>query len=325
MDNKTIIINGQNVVKIESDAIRNLMDRIDESFSSAVQLILNSNGRVIISGVGKSGIIARKIVATFNSTGSSALFMHPSDAIHGDLGMVRREDIVILISKSGSTQEIVRILPILKRIGTKIIAMVGDTKAILAKDADVILDVSVNEEACPFDLAPTSSTTATLVMGDALAISLLKAKNFSAEEFAFYHPGGILGKRLTLRVDEIMTKGENVPIVNEQTPLQAVILEITSKRLGATCVVDSNGELVGFITDGDLRRAMEKTQNLSDLKAVDLMGYSPKIIDKNALASVAIQMMETYKITQLVMVDDKKKPVGMVHLHDLVNLGFTPR
>ncbi|MBU2444199.1 MAG: KpsF/GutQ family sugar-phosphate isomerase [Bacteroidetes bacterium] len=325
MDNKDIIINGQNVVKIELDAVRNLLDRIDESFSSAVQLILNSNGRVIISGVGKSGIIARKIVATFNSTGSSALFMHPSDAIHGDLGMVRMEDIVILISKSGSTQEIVRILPILKRIGTKIIAMVGDTKAILAKEANVILDVSVNEEACPFDLAPTSSTTATLVMGDALAISLLKAKNFSAEEFAFYHPGGNLGKRLTLRVDEIMTKGENVPIVNEQTLLQAVILEMTSKRLGATCVVDSKGELVGFITDGDLRRAMEKTQNLSDLKAVDLMGYSPKIIDKNALASVAIQMMETYKITQLVMVDDKKKPVGMVHLHDLVNLGFTPR
>jgi len=325
MDNKDIIINGQNVVKIELDAVRNLLDRIDESFSSAVQLILNSNGRVIISGVGKSGIIARKIVATFNSTGSSALFMHPSDAIHGDLGMVRMEDIVILISKSGSTQEIVRILPILKRIGTKIIAMVGDTKAILAKEADVILDVSVNEEACPFDLAPTSSTTATLVMGDALAISLLKAKNFSAEEFAFYHPGGNLGKRLTLRVDEIMTKGENVPIVNEQTLLQAVILEMTSKRLGATCVVDSKGELVGFITDGDLRRAMEKTQNLSDLKAVDLMGYSPKIIDKNALASVAIQMMETYKITQLVMVDDKKKPVGMVHLHDFVNLGFTPR
>lgn len=325
MDNKTIITNGRNVVEIESNAIRNLMDRIDESFSSAVQLILKSNGRVIISGVGKSGIIARKIVATFNSTGSSALFMHPSDAIHGDLGMVRREDIVILISKSGSTQEIVRILPILKRIGTKIISMVGETNAILAKEADVVLDVSVKEEACPFDLAPTSSTTATLVMGDALAISLLKAKNFSAEEFAFYHPGGNLGKRLTLKVDEIMTKGESVPVVNEQTPLHAVILEMTSKRLGATCVVDSKGELVGFITDGDLRRAMEKTQNLSDLKAVDLMGSSPKIIDKDALASVAIQMMETYKITQLVMIDDKKKPVGMVHLHDLVNLGFAPR
>lgn len=325
MDNKTIITNGRNVVEIESDAIRNLMDRIDESFSTAVQLILKSNGRVIISGVGKSGIIARKIVATFNSTGSSALFMHPSDAIHGDLGMVRREDIVILISKSGSTQEIVRILPILKRIGTKIISMVGETNAILAKEADVVLDVSVKEEACPFDLAPTSSSTATLVMGDALAISLLKAKNFSAEEFAFYHPGGNLGKRLTLKVDEIMTKGKSVPVVNEQTPLHAVILEMTSKRLGATCVVDSKGELVGFITDGDLRRAMEKTQNLSDLKAVDLMGSSPKIIDKDALASVAIQMMETYKITQLVMIDDKKKPVGMVHLHDLVNLGFISR
>ncbi|MBM4175105.1 MAG: KpsF/GutQ family sugar-phosphate isomerase [Ignavibacteria bacterium] len=325
MNKKEIITNGKHVIKIESDAIHNLLNKIDDSFSKAVELILNSNGRVIISGVGKSGIIARKIVATFNSTGTSALFMHPSDAIHGDLGMVRKEDVVILISKSGSTQEIVRILPILKRIGTKIIAMVGDTKALLAKESDVVLDVSVKEEACPFDLAPTSSSTATLVMGDALAISLLKANNFSAEEFAFYHPGGNLGKRLTLKVDEIMTKGNDVPIVSENTPLHAAILEMTTKRLGATCVVNANGVLIGIITDGDLRRAIEKRENLLNLKAIDLMGDSPKIIDKDALASVAIQMMETYKITQLVIVDDVKKPVGMVHLHDLVNLGFIPR
>ncbi len=325
MNNKDIIINGRNVIKIELDAIQNLLSKIDDSFSNAVQLILNSNGRVIVSGVGKSGIIARKIVATFNSTGTSALFMHPSDAIHGDLGMVRKEDILILISKSGSTQEIVRILPILKRIGTKIIAMVGDTKALIAKESDVVLDVSVKEEACPFDLAPTSSSTATLVMGDALAISILKANNFSAEEFAFYHPGGNLGKRLTLKVDEIMTKGNDVPIVSENTPLHAAILEMTTKRLGATCVVNANGVLIGIITDGDLRRAIEKREDLSNFKAIDLMGDSPKIIDKDVLASVAIQMMETYKITQLVIIDDAKKPVGMVHLHDLVNLGFIAR
>jgi arabinose-5-phosphate isomerase len=325
MSENEIINSGQSVVKIELEAIRNLINAIDENFSSAVQLILNSNGRVIVSGVGKSGIIARKIVATFNSTGTPALFMHPSDAIHGDLGMVRGEDIVVLISKSGSTQEIVRILPILKRIGTKIIAMVGDPKAVLAKEADVVLDVSVKAEACPFDFAPTSSSTATLVMGDALAISLLKAKNFSAEEFAFYHPGGNLGKRLTLKVDEIMTKGDNVPIVNEQTSLHAAILEMTSKRLGATCVINARGVLVGIITDGDLRRAIEKRKNLSDFKAVDVMGSSPKVIDKDTLASVAIQMMETYKITQLIIVDDSKRPIGMIHLHDLVNLGFIPR
>lgn len=317
-----IIQDGKEVIRIESDAVKNLESKIDENFYKAVDTILKTKGRVIISGVGKSGIIARKIVATMNSTGTPALFMHPSDAIHGDLGMVRNDDVVILISKSGSTPEIVRIFPVLRRIGTKIIALVGDMKSFLAKEADIVLDVSVEEEACPYDLAPTSSTTATLVMGDALAIALLKAKNFTKEQFAFYHPGGTLGRRLTLKVEEIMTKGENVPIVNQDVDLHSAILEMTSKRLGATCVVDNNGKLVGIITDGDLRRAMEKYPNLSGLKAKDVMGKNPKSIKPDVLASYAIQLMETYKITQLICIDDENHPIGMVHLHDLVNLGF---
>lgn len=317
-----IIQDGKEVIRIESDAVKNLESKIDENFYKAVDTILKTKGRVIISGVGKSGIIARKIVATMNSTGTPALFMHPSDAIHGDLGMVRNDDVVILISKSGSTPEIVRIFPVLRRIGTKIIALVGDMKSFLAKEADIVLDVSVEEEACPYDLAPTSSTTATLVMGDALAIALLKAKNFTKEQFAFYHPGGTLGRRLTLKVEEIMTKGENVPIVNQDVDLHSAILEMTSKRLGATCVVDNNGKLVGIITDGDLRRAMEKYPNLSELKAKDVMGKNPKSIKPDVLASYAIQLMETYKITQLICIDDENHPIGMVHLHDLVNLGF---
>lgn len=317
-----IIKDGKEVIQIEANAVKNLENKIDENFYKAVEAILNTKGRVIISGVGKSGIIARKIVATMNSTGTPALFMHPSDAIHGDLGMVRSDDVVLLISKSGSTPEIVRIFPILKRIGTKIIALVGDTNSFLAKESDIILDVSVDEEACPYDLAPTSSTTVTLVMGDALAIALLKAKNFTKEQFALYHPGGTLGRRLTLKVEEIMTKGENVPIVNHEVDLHAAILEMTSKRLGATCVVNNEGELTGIITDGDLRRAMEKFPNLSELKAKDVMGKNPKVIKPDVLASYAIQLMETYKITQLICIDNENRPIGMVHLHDLVNLGF---
>lgn len=317
-----IIQDGKEVIRIEADSVKNLENKIDENFYKAVDAILNTKGRVIISGVGKSGIIARKIVATMNSTGTPALFMHPSDAIHGDLGMVRSDDVVILISKSGSTPEIVRIFPVLRRIGTKIIALVGDVKSFLAKEADIVLDVSVEEEACPYDLAPTSSTTATLVMGDALAIALLKAKNFTKEQFAFYHPGGTLGRRLTLKVEEIMTSGENVPVVKQDVDLHSAILEMTSKRLGATCVVDEEGKLVGIITDGDLRRAMEKYSNLSQLKAKDVMGKNPKSIRPDVLASYAIQLMETYKITQLICVDDENHPIGMIHLHDLVNLGF---
>jgi len=317
-----IIKDGKTVVRIEAEAVKNLESKIDDSFAKAVEKILSMKGRVIVSGVGKSGIIARKIVATLNSTGTPSIFMHPSDAIHGDLGMVRSEDVVILISKSGTTPELIRIVPILRQIGTKIIAMVGDINSKLAQESDITLDMSVSQEACPFDLAPTTSTTVTLVMGDALAVALLKAKNFTKEDFAFYHPGGTLGKRLSLKVKEFMTQGKDVPVIKYDVDLHTAILEMTSKRLGATCVVDDDGKIIGIITDGDLRRAMEKFDNLANLKAIDVMGKNPKTIPPDTLASTAIQIMETYKITQLICIDNERRPIGMIHLHDLVNLGF---
>lgn len=320
-----IIEFGKEVIRLEVEAINNLSEQLDSNFEGVVKLIAKSKGRVIISGVGKSGIIARKIVATLNSTGTPSFFLHPSDAIHGDLGMVRKEDIVVFISKSGATQELVRILPLIKRLKAKIVSMVGNKNSMLADESDFVLDVSVREEACPYDLAPTSSTTATLVMGDALAIALLKVKNFSKEEFAFYHPGGELGKRLTLKVDEIMASYDKVPIVNINTQFRQVIIEMTTKRLGATCVVDNSGTLIGIITDGDLRRLLERENIISELKAKDIMGINPKTVLRTTLASSAIQLMENYKITQLIVVDDNKKPVGMIHLHDLVNLGFLQR
>ena len=317
-----IIKDGKTVVRIEAEAVKNLESKIDDSFAKAVEKILSMKGRVIVSGVGKSGIIARKIVATLNSTGTPSIFMHPSDAIHGDLGMVRSEDVVILISKSGTTPELIRIVPILRQIGTKIIAMVGDINSKLAQESDITLDISVSQEACPFDLAPTTSTTVTLVMGDALAVALLKAKNFTKDDFAFYHPGGTLGKRLSLKVKEFMTQGKDVPVIKYDVDLHTAILEMTSKRLGATCVVDDDEKIIGIITDGDLRRAMEKFDNLANLKAIDVMGKNPKTIPPDTLASTAIQIMETYKITQLICIDNERRPIGMIHLHDLVNLGF---
>ncbi|MCX7874781.1 MAG: KpsF/GutQ family sugar-phosphate isomerase [Melioribacteraceae bacterium] len=325
MNSSEIIDIGKKVVSIESEAINNLINNIDENFADAVKLIFNSKGRVVFTGMGKSGLIARKIVATMNSTGTAAIFMHPTDALHGDLGMVRKDDIVILISKSGNTEELINLVPMFKRIGVKLIAMIGDKFSKLAKDCDIILDVSVKEEACPFDLAPTSSTTASLVMGDALAISLLELRGFTAEDFALLHPGGSLGKRLALKISEIMYSGKDVPIVNENTSLKDAILEITSKRLGTTCVVNDNGKLSGIITDGDLRRLLEKTIDIKDLKAVDVMTKNPKTISPDLLASFALQLMEQYNITSLIVVDNDKIPIGMIHLHDLVKLGLRER
>src|SRR5713101_1007012 len=242
-DSKTIIEKGKSVIRIEAQAVAALEPRIDESFARAVEMIASCQGRVAVSGMGKSCIIARKIVATLNSTGTPSLFLHPSDAVHGDLGMVRKDDVVICISKSGDTAELNNLLPIFKGIGVKIIAMVGNLNSRLAQTADVALDVGVKEEACPHDLAPTSSTTATLVLGDALAMALLDQRNFTAEDFAMYHPGGNLGKRLLLRIEELMVNGNAVPRVTQTHPMRDVILEMTSKRLGATCVVDGKGTL----------------------------------------------------------------------------------
>lgn len=313
---------GKEVVRIEARAVAALEAKIDGSFEAAVDLILQSTGRVVVTGIGKSGLIARKIVATMNSTGTAAIFLHPSDAVHGDLGMVRKEDVVICISKSGDTEEIRELLPLFRRIGLKIISMVGNVNSHLAKQGDLTLDISVKEEACPHDLAPTASTTATLVMGDALAIALLDRRGFSREDFAMFHPGGNLGKRLLLKIGEMMVRGENIPVVRENIALSEAIMEMTSKRLGATCVVDTAGALLGIITDGDLRRLLQRTTDVSGLVAKDAMTANPKTIRKELLAAVALEEMEGFNITQLVVVDEHQRPVGMVHLHDLVKAGL---
>jgi arabinose-5-phosphate isomerase len=320
-----ILLNGKSVIKIEGDAILNLIENIDQSFVKTVRLIAGSKGRVVFTGMGKSGIIARKIVATMNSTGTAALFMHPTDALHGDLGMVRKEDVAIIISKSGNTEELHQLMPILKRIGVPIIGILGDVSSKLAKECDVILDVSVKEEACPHDVAPTASTTASLVMGDAVAIALLEMRGFTIEDFALLHPGGSLGKRLSLRIEEIMIKGKDIPVVNEKTSLKDTILEITSKRLGTTCVVNNEGILIGIVTDGDLRRLLEKTLEIKNLTAEDVMSKKPKTISKSLLASFALQQIEKFNITSLIVVDKENKPEGIVHLHDLVKLGLQTR
>jgi arabinose-5-phosphate isomerase len=320
-----ILKTGKNVVKIEAEAVANLEGSINNDFAKAVQTIYESTGRVVLTGMGKSGLIARKIVATLNSTGTAAIYLHPTDALHGDLGMVRKEDVVILISKSGSTEEIAKLLPMLKRLGVKLIAMSGNPGSSLVKQSDIFLNISVKEEACPHDLAPTSSTTATLVMGDALSVALLQKRGFTAEDFALLHPGGSLGKRLSLKIDEIMIKGDGVPVVKENSSIKDIILEMTSKRLGTTCVVDNTGKLSGIITDGDLRRLLEKTMDVKHLVATDIMSKKPKVTEKDYLASFALQLMENHKITSLIVTDKNKKPIGIVHLHDLINLGLQRR
>jgi arabinose-5-phosphate isomerase len=321
MSKKTILENGREAIVVEAGALNDLAGRINGSFEDAVNLILESSGRVIVTGMGKSGLIARKIVATFNSTGTPSIFLHPGDAIHGDLGMVRDEDVVIILSKSGNTEEIIQLLPMLKRIDVKIIAMVGIMDSAIGRASNVVLDASVTEEACPHNLAPTTSTTVALALGDAIAVALLKEREFTAEEFAMYHPGGILGKRLILRITEIMYKDSQIPIVHQAVPLKDAILEITSKRLGATGVTDDDGFLIGIITDGDLRRLLERDTDLKNLLAYDVMTSSPKTIHPNTLASTALEVMEEYRITQLLVVEDKK-PIGIIHMHDLIQLGL---
>ncbi len=306
MTDNEIIKTGKSVVRIEAEAVANLEGSINKDFVKAVDTIYAAKGRVVLTGMGKSGLVARKIVATLNSTGTAAIYLHPTDALHGDLGMVRKEDVVIIISKSGSTDEISKLFPMFKRLGVKLIAMSGNPDSSLVKDSDIFLNISVKEEACPHDLAPTSSTTATLVMGDALSVALLEKRGFT-------------------KIDEIMTKGEGVPIVDENSSIKDIILEMTSKRLGTTCVVNKEGKLTGVITDGDLRRLLEKTMDVKNLVATDIMSKNPKVTDKDYLASFALQIMESHKITSLIVADREKKPIGIVHLHDLVNLGLQRR
>lgn len=324
MTTTEILENGKNVVAIEAKAIAALFDSIDTNFIKAVECLYSCKGRVVLTGMGKSGLIARKIVATMNSTGTAAIYLHPTDAMHGDLGMVRQEDVVLALSKSGATEELIALIPMLKRLNVPIIGMYGKVDSPLGRESDIVLHINVEEEACPFDLAPTASTTASLVLGDALSVTLLKMRGFTESDFANLHPGGSLGKRLSLRVSEIMKKGDEVPVVSESTSLKDTILVITSKRLGVTAVVDGEGFLSGIITDGDLRRLLEKTLDIKDMRAVDIMSKKPKVITPAVLASFALQTMENYKITSLIVAEDER-PVGIVHLHDLVNLGLKIR
>lgn len=320
-----IIAKGKEVIKIEASAVSNLEKSIDENFYKVVEAIYKSIGRVVLSGMGKSGLIARKIVATLNSTGTASIYLHPTDALHGDLGMVRKEDVIILISKSGNTEEIINLTPMLKRLGVLMIAITSDKNSQLAKECDITLDINVQEEACPYDLAPTASSTATLALGDALSIALLETRGFTKEDFAMLHPGGSLGKRLSLKITEIMYRDNDVPIVNKNASLKDAIFEISSKRLGATGVVDDSGVLIGIITDGDIRRLLERTNDFANLVAENIMTKGPKTIKGEYLASFALQRMEKYKITSLLVTDEADKPVGIVHLHDLVKLGLQRR
>ncbi|HEX9934615.1 MAG TPA: KpsF/GutQ family sugar-phosphate isomerase [bacterium] len=317
-----IIQKGKEVVRVEAEAVKTLENRIDIKFEQAVRLLLACKGRVIVTGMGKSGIIARKISSTLTSTGVAAYFIHPAEGVHGDLGAVLKNDVVIAISKSGNTEELIRILPVFKRQGCPVIAMTGNPDSTLARESDVVLDVSVKEEACPFDLVPSSSTTATLVMGDALAIALLEERGFSAEDFAQLHPAGNIGRRLLLRIDDVMRTGADVARIDEEAPLSKAILEITSKRLGATCVMNASGQMVGIITDGDLRRLMEKQQDIRHLKASQVMSRDPKTVPAGTLAVKALNVMESFSINQLIVVNEKSEPVGMVHIHDLLRAGL---
>ncbi|MBP0904552.1 SIS domain-containing protein [Mariniflexile gromovii] len=320
MNSKSSIINiAKQTIETESKAILNLSSLVNDDFADAVSLIYNSKGRVIITGIGKSAIIASKIVATLNSTGTPSIFMHAADAIHGDLGLILEDDIVVCLSKSGNTPEIKVLIPLIKRAKNKIIAITGNNASFLGQHADYILNAFVEKEACPNNLAPTTSTTAQLVIGDALAICLLNLRGFSSSDFAKYHPGGALGKKLYLRVHDISSVNEK-PKVNVSTSIKDVIIEITEKMLGVAAVVENN-KIIGIITDGDLRRMLTKVDDFSKLTAKDIMGANPKRIQAEAMAIDALELMETHGISQL-LVEENGNYAGVVHLHDLIKEGI---
>ncbi|MBO7489904.1 MAG: KpsF/GutQ family sugar-phosphate isomerase [Bacteroidales bacterium] len=308
------------VIEDEKKAIEQLTDSIDDAFVKAVEKLFLTKGRVIITGIGKSANIATKIVSTFNSTGTPAIFMHAADAIHGDLGMVQKDDIVICISKSGDTPEIKVLVPLLKNFGNTLIAIVGNTDSFLASQADIVLNATVDHEACPNNLAPTTSTTAQLVMGDALAVALIECRNFSARDFARFHPGGALGKKLYMRVNDLYTQNER-PAVSPDASIRDTVLEMTSKRLGCTVVLN-NERIIGIVCDGDLRRMMKKHSNLDPLKASDIMSPNPKTISANEYAINALNIMRSNSITQLIVVDDNNKYLGVLHIHDILREGI---
>ncbi len=316
-----IVARAKQAIRIEAEAVKALEDRIGDEFERAVEILNGSKGKVVLTGIGKSGLIAKKIAATFTSLGKAAYFLHPTEGVHGDLGMVLKEDVVICISKSGNTGEMEQLIPIFKRLGLKIIAITGNIHSDLAEHSDVVLDVSVKEEACPFDLVPTASTTAALAMGDALAVSLIHLRNFGLEDYALLHPAGSIGKKLTLRIDDLMYSGDRLAVVHDDTPLKEVVFEITSKRFGATCVVDRTGELIGIITDGDLRRLLKEQQDFWAFTARDLMAGDPITVKTGMMAVDVVNIMKINAINQIIIADHNKRPIGMIHLHDLLKAG----
>jgi arabinose-5-phosphate isomerase len=317
---KNIIDTAKKVLVDESEAIKSLISTIDSRFAQVVNLILNAKGKVVLSGIGKSAIIAQKISATLNSTGQKAVFMHATDAVHGDLGIIDDEDVIVILSKSGNTPELKVLVPLIRRLPNKLVAMVSDLDSFLAKNSDYILNAHVDKEACPMNLAPTTSTTVSLALGDALAVCLLECRNFGKRDFAKYHPGGSLGKKLYLKVSDIYPTNA-VPQVNEDAGMEDVILEMTSKRLGTTAVVNAEGKLAGIITDGDLRRKLREKVDVFSLKALDLMNKNPKVISKDDFAVNALNKMQELSITQLVVEEDGRI-LGFVHLHDLLREGL---
>ena len=309
---------AERVLRLEADAILGLIPKLDEGFERAVALLRRCTGRVIVTGMGKSGLIGRKVAATLASTGTPAYFLHPAEGVHGDLGMVARGDVVVALSNSGETDEVLAILPLLKRLGVPIVLLTGNPGSALARQCEVVLDVGVPEEACPMNLAPTSSTTAALATGDALALALLELRGLRPEDYAALHPRGALGWRSLFKVADLMLTGDAIPIVRDTTPLRGVIVEMTQKRKGMTTVVDSEGQLLGVITDGDLRRLHLRGDSIEDLTAGQAASREPKVIRSEDLAAKALEVMETWQITSLVIVDHARRPVGLIHLHDVL-------
>ena len=308
---------ARRVLAIEADAVRALIARIDDNFLAAVSLILERRGRVVVSGIGKSGHIARKVASTLASTGTPAYFVHPAEASHGDLGMVQAEDVFIGISHSGESEELLAIVPLIKRQGAKLIALTGSARSTLAREADVHLDAGVAQEACPLNLAPTASTTAALALGDALAVALLDARGFSADDFARSHPGGALGRRLLTHVTDVMRRGADVPRVPDSASLRQAVLEMSRGRMGMTAVIDTEERLCGIFTDGDLRRALDRVSDFGSAMVSDLMTAAPRTIRQEALAVEAVQLMERHKINQLLVVDERQRVIGALNMHDL--------
>lgn len=314
---------ARRVLRIEADAISALELKIDAGFEKAVEAIFKSRGRVVVTGMGKSGLVGKKIAATLASTGTPAFFLHPAEAIHGDLGMVTSDDVVIAISNSGDTEEIVLLMPFLKRFNVTLISMTGNPASILSREADLNIDVSVREEACPLGIVPTASTAAAMAMGDALAVALLQKRGFREEDFAFFHPGGSLGKKLFIKVKDLMHSGDALPVVSPDMSMTDAVMVISSKRLGMTTVAGRDNKLLGILTDGDIRRGIQKGgKAFFDMKAGDVMSRDPKTISEDELAAKALSIMESHSITSLVVSDEEGRPKGIIHLHDILKKGI---